>query len=85
MSSSSGPRRTEFPVAPCERGVDRNMQAINLEANLEANFEVVLFTGTAFAILVKTGQIGKKSLQITAVFFIIGNRVCKISCKEREP
>ena len=63
------------------------MQAINLEANLEANFEVVLFTGTAFAILVKTGQIGKKSLQITAVFSIMENRVCncKISCKEREP
>lgn len=52
------------------------MQAIDLEANLEGNVKAVLFVGTAFAILVRTGQIGKKSLQITAVFSIMENRVC---------
>ena len=61
MSSSSGPRRTEFPVAPCERGVDRNMQAINLEATLEAKLRAVLFAGTAFAIFGQKRPIQEKS------------------------
>lgn len=61
MSSSSAPRRTEFPVAPCKRGVDRNMQAINLEAKLEAKLRAVLFAGTAFAIFGQKGPIQEKS------------------------
>ncbi len=63
------------------------MQAINLEANLEANVRPFSLRERPLLVLVKTGQIGKKSLQITAVFFIMENRVCdcKISCKEREP
>ena len=58
------------------------MQAINLEAKLE----VVLFAGTSFAILVKRGQIRKKSLQTVKLFSIMKNRVCyyKIDCKERD-
>ena len=36
------------------------MQAINLEAKLEAKLRAVLFAGTAFAILVKRGRFRKK-------------------------
>ena len=86
MSSSSGPRRTEFPVAPCERGVDRNMQAINLEAKLEAKLRAVLFAGTAFAILVKRGRFRKKVLA-NRENFLYNEKPClcyKIDCKERD-
>lgn len=52
------------------------MQAIDLEANLEGSVKAVLFPGTAFAVFGQDGPNREKSLQITAVFSIMENRVC---------
>lgn len=52
------------------------MQAIDLGANLEGNVKAVLFAGTAFAVFGQDRPNREKSLQITAVFSIMENRVC---------
>jgi len=55
------------------------MQAINLEAKLEAKLRAVLFAGTAFAIFGQKRPIQeKKSLQTVKIFSIMENRVCVI-------
>ena len=52
------------------------MQAIDLGANLEGSVKAVLFPEAAFAVFGQDRPNREKSLQITAVFSIMENRVC---------